>query len=69
MNSSKIVGCSPEVSNSIGSFVTNRRFSPRSDWKQFDLWTTTVRDDPKLLDDGGYIPKSQGRGWQFDSML
>jgi hypothetical protein len=26
-----------------------------------------VQDDPKLLDDGGEIPKSQGRGWQFDS--
>jgi hypothetical protein len=23
---------------------------------------TLVRDDPKLLDDGGEIPKSQGRG-------
>jgi hypothetical protein len=25
-----------------------------------------VQYDPKLLDDGGEIPKSQGRGWQFD---
>ena len=24
-------------------------------------------DNPKLLDDGGEIPKSQGRGWCFDS--
>ena len=24
-----------------------------------------VQYDPKLLDDGGEIPKSQGRGWQF----
>ena len=32
-----------------------------------------VRDDPKprpkLLDGGGEIPKSQGRGWRFDSRL
>ena len=26
-----------------------------------------VRDDPKRLDDGGEIPKSQGIGWRFDS--
>ena len=24
-----------------------------------------VRDDLKLPDDGGEIPKSQGRGWRF----
>ena len=24
-----------------------------------------VRDDSKLLDDGGEIPKSQGRSWRF----
>ena len=28
-----------------------------------------VRDDPKLLDDGGEIPKSQGRGWRYDYWL
>jgi hypothetical protein len=28
-----------------------------------------VRDNPKLPDDGGEIPKSQGRGWRFDSRL
>ena len=28
-----------------------------------------VQDDLKLLDDGEEIPKSQGRGWQFDSRL
>ena len=28
-----------------------------------------VRDDPKLLDDGGEIPKSQGRDWRFDCQL
>ena len=26
-----------------------------------------VRDDPKLLDDSGEIPKCQGRGWLFGS--
>ena len=26
-----------------------------------------VRDDPKLLDDGGEIPKYQGEGWRFGS--
>ena len=26
-----------------------------------------VQDDPELLDDGGEIPKSQGRGRRFDS--
>ena len=25
--------------------------------------------DPKLSDDGGEIPKSQGRGWEFQSWL
>ena len=29
----------------------------------------SVRDDPTLLDDGREIPKSQGRGWRFDSRL
>ena len=28
-----------------------------------------VQDDPKLPDDGGLIPKSQGRGWRFDSCM
>ena len=28
-----------------------------------------VRYDPELLDDDGEIPKSQGRGWQFNSRL
>jgi hypothetical protein len=28
-----------------------------------------VQDDPKLLDDGGEIRKSQGRGWRFKSWL
>ena len=28
-----------------------------------------VYDDPKLPDDSGEIPKSQGRGWRFDSWL
>ena len=30
------------------------------------LPTLQVRDDPKLLDDGGEIPKSQVRCWRFD---
>ena len=28
-----------------------------------------VWDAPKLLDDGGGIPKSKGRRWRFDSLL
>ena len=28
-----------------------------------------VREDPKLLDNDGEIPKSQGKGWWFDSRL
>jgi hypothetical protein len=28
-----------------------------------------VRDDPKLLHNGGEIPKYQGKGWRFDSRL
>ena len=28
-----------------------------------------VQDEPKLLDDGGEIPKFQGRGWQLDSWM
>ena len=31
--------------------------------------TRLVRDDPKLLDDGGETPKSQGRGWWFSSRV
>ena len=29
----------------------------------------SVRDESKLLDDGGEISKSEGRGWWFDSRL
>ena len=32
-------------------------------------WQELVRDNPKLLDNGGEIPKSQGRGWRFESRL
>jgi hypothetical protein len=28
-----------------------------------------VGDDPRQPDDGGEIPKSQGRGWQFNPQL
>ena len=28
-----------------------------------------IRDDLKLPEDGGDIPKPQGRGWQFESQL
>jgi hypothetical protein len=28
-----------------------------------------VRDDPKLLDDGGEIPKPQERGWHIELWL
>ena len=28
-----------------------------------------IIDDPKLMDDGGEIPKSQERDWQFDYRL
>ena len=28
-----------------------------------------VQDDLELPDDGGEIPKSQGRGWRYDSRL
>ena len=34
------------------------------------LTSCLVRADPKLLDDdGGETPKSQGRGWRFNSRL
>ena len=33
------------------------------------LCPTMVQGDPKLLDDGGEIPKSQGRGWRFGSLM
>ena len=33
------------------------------------IWVSMIRDGPKLLDDGEEIPKSQRRGWQFDSRL
>ena len=34
-----------------------------------DVFFFLVRDDLKLPDDGGEIPKSQGRGWRFESRL
>ena len=55
---------------SIGVYCMNivtvelRRF-----YTQGNVGAWLVRDDPKLLDDGGEIPKSQGRGWRFDSQL
>ena len=36
---------------------------------QINLKYKLVQDDTKLLDDGGEIPNSQGRGWWFDSQL
>ena len=36
-------------------------------WNEID--SNVVRYDIKLPDDGGEIPKSQGRGWRFDSRL
>ena len=35
-------------------------------WK---IRTCMFQDDPKLMDDGGEIPKSQGRGWPFEPRL
>ena len=37
--------------------------------KQNKSIQTLPGDDLNLLDDGGEIPKSQGRGWRFDSWL
>ena len=34
-----------------------------------DIQRNLVRDDLKLPDDGGGIPKSLGKGWQFESRL
>ena len=34
-----------------------------------DILVLLTHDDPKLLDGGGEMPKSQGRGWQFDARL
>jgi hypothetical protein len=33
------------------------------------IQSTLARDHPKLLDDGGQIPKFQERGWQSNSWL
>ena len=38
-------------------------------WKDSYYVQSQHQDKPKLLDGGGEIPKSQGRGWQFDSWL
>ena len=39
-------------------------------WKvEIETWITLVQDNPKLLDDGGEMPKSQGRGSRYDSGL
>ena len=35
----------------------------------FSSPTSSVWDDPRLLDDGGEIPRFEGRGWRFDSWL
>jgi hypothetical protein len=37
--------------------------------QSFECLMSWVQDDPKLPDDGGEIPKSQRRGWRFDSRL
>ena len=38
-----------------------------SKFQYFDRLKFMVQDDPKLLDDARKIPKSQGRGWWFNS--
>ena len=38
-------------------------------FQEVDVELRLVRDDRELLDDGGEVPKSQGRGWRFDSRL
>ena len=38
-------------------------------YEQHATTFSLVQDDIKLLDDGGEIPKSQGRVWRFTSRL
>ena len=45
-------------------------------WEKLDksnptskLFETQVRDNPKLLDDSGEVPKHEWSSWQFDSQL
>ena len=40
-----------------------------TNYDQGEVSLILVGDDPKLLEDGGEVPKSQGRGWQFNSRL
>ena len=39
------------------------------EWGRMPKQWRLVQDDPTLLDDGGEIPKSQRKGWRFDSRL
>ena len=50
------------------------RFYPNASKPGLRAWQVqrssgVFRHFPRLLDDGGGIPKSQGRGWRFDSRL
>ena len=44
------------------------RIQPSTKLPQWNF-NDKVHHNPKLLDDGGGIPKSQGRGWRLDSRL
>ena len=44
-------------------------FYPNMTFIDYAKALEVVQDDPKLLNDGGEIPKSQGRGWGFVGQL
>ena len=58
------------ISPTLGLFNssknTNISLMYRTLFHFIDVHYFLVQDDPKLLDDGEEIPKSQGRGWRFD---
>ena len=57
----------PKVANLKAIAAT--RSADASSNMRIHMRNLLIRDDPKLLDNGGEIPKTWGRGWQFDSQL
>ena len=63
-----IVGVRQEIEREREKFRATSHMSPKSRDHVIvrgQKKVSIVRDDPKLLDDGGEIPRSQGRGWRL----
>ena len=47
-------------------WVKKKKIANSFPWQSVEL---VVQDDPTLSDDSGEVPKSEWRGWRFDSRL